>query len=202
MIDLPRAIFDKLAMPWVNAVRDALYEHDRRLDATEGAASNAGGGVSSLALFLGNIISGKQAATALNVTNNVVNLAGRTTSVSSGVAAVFGADGTLGISTSARRFKQDITPKTYTLDDIKKIQVITYRLISDVEALGDGAAVQSGVIAEQLLDAGFPEFVLWDGDQVLTVDYARMVTVALSGIQQVYDAYDALEARVSKLEAV
>lgn len=201
MIDLPKAVFDTLAMPWVKAVNSIIGEHDDRLGAVEQSAGNANTSASNLKTWVGNLISGQQQATAINVANNIVNLTGRTHSVSSGVAAVFGADGTLGISTSAERFKQDITPKIYTLDQIASLQIITYRLISDVNENGDRALVQSGVIAEQLIEAGFPEFVLWDGDQPLTVDYARMVTIALSGVQELAAAYTALDARISKLEA-
>jgi len=200
MIDLPKAIFDKLSMPWVNAVRDALAEHDSRLTVTEQQANGANAATSNLRAWIGNLISGAQAMTSVNVSKNIVNLTGRTTSVSAGVAAVFGADGTLGIASSAERFKRDVAPKVYSLDEIAKIQIITYRLISDVAERGNLAPVQAGVIAEQMIAAGFPEFVLYDKEQPLTVDYARMVTVALSGVQQVYSAHQELEERVKALE--
>ena len=107
-------------------------------------------------------------------------------------------DGRIGISASARRFKQDITPRVYTLDQIALIQIVSYRLRTAVTLLGDSARVEVGVIAEQLIDAGMPEFVAFNADGVPeTVAYERLDLMGIIGVQQLIPRVQALEARLT-----
>ena len=147
---------------------------------------------------------GSKVSNGANVTfGDIYTPAGRSNPVSVGwVSAALGGDGRLGASPSAARFKQDITPRTYSLDDIDRITIVTYRLIEAVEQLGDDARVEVGVIAEQLVEAGFPEFVVFGDDgQPFTVEYGRMVTVALSGIQALHAQQQDILTRLTDLEA-
>lgn len=107
-------------------------------------------------------------------------------------------DGRIGISSSARRYKQNITPKLYSLAQISLIQVVSYRLISAVELLGDAARIEMGVIAEQLIEAGLSEFVAFNPDGTPeTVSYERLALVALSGVQQLIATVTDLEKRLT-----
>lgn len=120
---------------------------------------------------------------------------------SSYVALYVDGNGIFGPSPSAERFKQDIAPREYTLDDIRRIVVVVYRLRAAVADLGDGAPFEVGIIAEQLEAAGFPEFIVRNQiGEILTIDYARLVVVAIQGVQQLADRYDALAERVAALE--
>lgn len=107
-------------------------------------------------------------------------------------------DGRIGISSSAERYKQDISPRAYTLEQIETIAVVSYRLKTAVELLGDAARVEVGVIAEQLVKAGLAEFVQFNADGTTeTVAYERLALVALAGVQVLAGRMRSIEARLS-----
>ncbi|CNL18553.1 Uncharacterised protein [Mycobacterium tuberculosis] len=123
------------------------------------------------------------------------------TAVTSSYVAVFrNGDGRIGISPSARKFKKDITPRTYTLDDLHRIRVVSYRLRSWV--FGDeDAPVDVGVIAEELIDGGLSEFVVFDDEgKPLSVHYERLALVAIGALQELAHGVDLLAQRLDALE--
>lgn len=108
--------------------------------------------------------------------------------VTSWVAAAFNSDGRIAIQPSAERFKQDIQARPYTLAQAATIGrlVVDYRLVAAVAEYGDLAPREVGIIAERLIDAGFPEFVVLDAEgHPLTIRYEQLVTVALSALADV-----------------
>lgn len=121
--------------------------------------------------------------------------------VTSGYVAMYrNGDGRVGISPSARKFKKDITDRTYTLDDLNKIRVVSYRLRSWVFGDGD-APVDVGVIAEELIDAGLSEFVVFDEDGApLSVHYERLALVAIGALQELSHGVELLAQRLDALE--
>lgn len=133
----------------------------------------------------------------ISVGGPIVNPHGRANPVTTGwVAAAFNSDGRIAIQPSAERWKQDIVPRRYTLAQAATIGrlVVQYRLIAAVERDGDGAPVEVGIIADRLLAAGFPEFVVLDADrEPLSIRYDQMVVVALSALADV--ATDLAEIR-------
>ena len=136
----------------------------------------------------------------INLTGDLYSPHGKITPVVSGyVSAYFNTDGRLGASVSARRFKQDITPKVYTLEQIALVQLVTYRLRTAVAELGDAARVEIGVIAEQLIDAGLREFVVFDDDNVtaMTVAYERLDLLGVQGVQLLFKRVQSIEARLT-----
>lgn len=126
-------------------------------------------------------------------------------------SAYLNADGWLGISPSALRFKTDVGRHDFTLEQAVALAecVATYRLLEAVYELGDDAPGEVGVIAEWLLAAGLEAFVIKDDEgQPLSVAYDRLVTVALGGVRELAQRVVELELgveqlleRVSKLEA-
>jgi hypothetical protein len=126
------------------------------------------------------------------------------TPVTSSYVAMFrNGDGRVGISPSARRFKKDIKDRAYTAEHLRAIRVVSYRLKASV--YGDGwedAPVDVGVIAEELIDAGLAEFVVFDQDgAALSVHYERLSLVAIGALQDALDRLDSIEARLAALEA-
>jgi len=134
----------------------------------------------------------------------IYNPHGRGNPVStSWVAAAFNNDGRIAIQPSAERFKQDIAPRHYTLDQAAQIGalVVEYRLIAAVERDGAGAAIEVGIIADRLLDAGFAEFVVLDADrQPLSIRYEQMVIVSLSALTEVAAVFELVLERLAALE--
>lgn len=133
---------------------------------------------------------------------------GRNTPVTTNwVAAALNSDGRLGIQPSAARFKQDVTDHHYSTTDLMKLRTVAYRLITAVEFLGDAAPWEFGVIAEDLLAAGFPEFVVVDDEgQAQSVHYQLLVLVVIGAAQElavdlqaVRDDLEAIRAQVAAL---
>ena len=123
----------------------------------------------------------------------------RTPVISGYAAAWINSDGRIGISASSERYKQDITPREYALEQIDAIEVVSYRLIAAVEQYGDFALTDSGVIAEQLVEVGLPEFVVFNPDGTAeTVMYDRLTVVAIAGVQQLAAQVRALTTRLDK----
>lgn len=122
---------------------------------------------------------------------------------SSYVAMYRNGDGRVGISPSARRFKKDIQDRTYTLEDLLRIRVVSYRLRAAVYGTGwEDAPTEVGVIAEDLIDAGLGEFVVFDQDgQPVSVHYERLALVAIGALQDLTQQLDGLTARIDALEA-
>jgi hypothetical protein len=71
---------------------------------------------------------------------------------------------------------------------------VNYRLKSAVKEYGDNAPLEVGVIAEELIRAGFAEFVIHDGEgRTLSVAYERIWLVIGS-------AFAELAGRVALIE--
>lgn len=144
----------------------------------------------------------------VGITNNLVvglvvsNLYALNNPVSTGYSSLYvNSDGRFGATPSARRYKRDIKPHSYTLEQLARIQLVTYRLKAAVKEHGDQAPREVGVIAEQLIDAGLSEFVIFNSDgETQSVAYERLALVALGALQELAARHDALEQRVAKLE--
>lgn len=125
------------------------------------------------------------------------------TAVTSSYVAMYrNGDGRVGISPSARRFKKEIKDRAYTREQLRAIRVVSYRLRADVFGEGwEEAPVDVGVIAEELVEAGLSEFVVFDenGD-ALSVHYERLALVAIGALQDTLDQLDTIEARLTALE--
>ena len=106
-------------------------------------------------------------------------------------------DNRVGVTPSARKYKKDIQPKAYSLEAATALEVVNYRLRADVYGSAD-APVEVGVIAEQLVDAGLSEFVIYGNDgAVESVAYERLALVALGALREVEARLNALEAKLN-----
>lgn len=132
---------------------------------------------------------------------HIYSPAGRATPVtSSWVAAAFNSDGRIGIQPSAARLKQDVKTRVYTVAQLRTLRVVTYRLIAAVEQLGDDAATEVGVIADELLAAGLGEFVVLDErGRPLSVHYHLLVLVVIGATQELANDLDGLRNELTEL---
>lgn len=153
---------------------------------------NVSGGVTAggAGVFGGDITSTGGTLWSLYAYNNPV--------VTSYLAAYINNDGRFGATPSALRFKQDVSPRVYTLEDVMLFQIVNYRLIESVKLNGELAAHEVGVIGDWLLEAGFPEFVVTNPStgEVITVHYERLALVAIGALQEVKGRLDGLDARL------
>ena len=138
-------------------------------------------GVSSTATFSGNVY----AAATYNQTNT-------------GRAMFVASDGLYGVGSSSERFKENIVDAGLDVDAIRQIAVRHFNYKSD---FSDDQSLQVGVIAEELVELGLGEFVFFDADGIPDgVAYEKLALAVLSLVQVQAEAFDALEARVKKLE--
>lgn len=118
-----------------------------------------------------------------------------TPAVSGYTAAYINSDGRVSRGASSRRFKQDIKSWAPDQQAILAIQLYTFRYNEAVKQLGTAAAVEVGVMAEDLHELGLSWLVYYDDKgQPEGVHYERIALALLPVVQ-------AHEARLQKLEA-
>jgi len=116
-------------------------------------------------------------------------------------AAWINSDGTFGHTASSRTVKQDIEPTDLMAGNILDVEVVNFRYIDAVENIGDKAAVETGVIAEQLIDVGLGRFVFFNEDgSPAGVHYDRLVVALIPQLQEQATQLALLNERISKLE--
>jgi hypothetical protein len=99
------------------------------------------------------------------------------------------ASGILFKSSSALKYKTDVTNMQHGLASVLSLRPVTFR------GLNDGDKVFGGFIAEEVAAAGLEEFVVRnEAGEPDAIHYANMVSLMAKAIQQ-------LEARVAALEA-
>jgi hypothetical protein len=133
----------------------------------------------------------------------VVSPGSKATTVTVGYSAVY-IDGTgvMGGNTSSRRFKQDITPVQTNYAGFLGLTVYKFRYIEAVEQLGDDAAWEYGLIAEEAV-----EVVPWacfyeaDGVTVRGINYDRLVVALLNAAQDHEARITAQQAQIDALLA-
>ena len=144
----------------------------------------------------------------VNVPNStVVSAYARAHSVSTAyVACYINSDGSFLSTISARRFKREIRPHTWTPDQWRAVEMVSYQLrhawiLADMRG-DDPATVERlvGVIGEQLLKAGLPELVVLDAKgRVFTVRYEWIGLVALDAAQQLASQIEDLRGEMAEL---
>lgn len=108
-------------------------------------------------------------------------------------------DGTMGYVPSSRRFKQDI--EGAEIEGIRslmrKIRVVTFRYIAAVESTKYEAAIEWGVIAEEIHDLGLYWLVDYDAEgQPHGVKHERFATLLILDSQDKQRQIDALTKRM------
>ena len=146
-------------------------------------AEDSGGNILFIARNDGRIITGSRSSSPYNnTTGNSANM-------------FVDANGSLYRSTSSLRYKTEIQDATYGLDDVMNLRSVTYKSIND------GDKVFSGLIAEEVHEAGLTEFVEYnDEGNPDALHYGNMVSLAFKAIQELKADNDALRARIETLE--
>lgn len=110
----------------------------------------------------------------------------------------------IGTSSSTRRVKQDIMPTTFDPSPLLGLPLQQFRYIRDVETQGDAAEVQTGLMAEDVADAGLEWLIDRDDAGLPAYIYwsERMPQALLQLVQQQAATISALTARVTALEGL
>ena len=102
----------------------------------------------------------------LTVGGLIRNVAAYSNPITSSYRAVWvtSVDGQFGYNLSSREFKQDIVTAVVDPKLILKLRAVTYRYIQAVETYGAEAAMEFGLIAEEVHEAGLTFLVDYDPD--------------------------------------
>jgi hypothetical protein len=120
----------------------------------------------------------------------------------SGRTVLVNSSGTLGTSTSSRRFKEDIAALPYAAADILKMNPIVFRYKKDHLEEGADRPVEVGLIAEDLAELGFEELIFRGEDgQPNGIAYEKIAVALLKVCQDQQTQLDALSARLDKIGA-
>jgi len=144
----------------------------------------------------------------LDTDGSVRSLYSRNNSVTTGyVGAYLDYRGVLGPPSSTRASKQNITPATFTIEQLRAIEPVMFRYIEAVEIEeqgGPAAQHMLGVIADDLHELGLWQFVRYDGRGEDAVPAGvHMELFGLAGValaQQALNNLDSIKARLSALE--
>ena len=97
--------------------------------------------------------------------------------------------------------KTSINPANSQIDDIKKIEVVNFKFINEVESNGDDAKKYLGVIAQQLEECGCGSLVKEGEDGFKTVKYSILYMKAFKALQEVIAENETLKTQVADLLA-
>jgi len=188
----------------VNAGHDLILFQDQSGNAA--LRNDSSSGSKNLSLVAGNSVAGvlkfetKVGTTAMRIdASGYVTIAGLVTQTSSSSANVVcnNSTGTLFRSTSSRRYKENIVDAEFGLSELLVLRPVNYNSISD----DDGNTLFSGLIAEEVHEAGLTTFVSYDDqDRPDALHYASMVSLCIKAIQEQQAMIETLQAQVTALE--
>lgn len=149
----------------------------------------------------GNVSAGSQlSGSTLQVSGAVKLPAVFSTPISTNFRVVYNGngDGSMGFNLSSRRFKQDIADCTLDPVLLAQLRIVTFRYIAAVEQLGDKAAIEVGLIAEEVDALGFKWMVDYDENGLPEgLKFDRLAVAALALAQDVDERLSRLEAKVN-----
>ncbi len=96
-------------------------------------------------------------------------------------------------STSSRRYKKNIRRAKWGVREVMKLRPVTYR----GRGRRDGDKVHGGLIAEEVFEAGLPEFVTMRDGQPDGLAYGHMVALLVGAIQEQQRQIEALTKKAS-----
>jgi hypothetical protein len=103
-------------------------------------------------------------------------------------------DGNMGYVPSSRRFKQDIETMEIDIAVLQQLRLVSFRYIEAVKNLGDDAAVEVGLIAEEVDALGLKWLVDYDTEgKPFGIKYDRLALLFIPWAQSIENRLAALE---------
>ncbi len=133
---------------------------------------------------------------------NSAGLYGQGTGGASTLDVLVNSNGTLVAPSSSIRFKENVNNLNVDYKKILSIQPVSFFYKDDSE-IPEGAerAVEYGVIAEQVEEAGVPELVNYKDGVPFSVPYSKMPVFLLEVCRKQQEIIENLESRISLLES-
>ena len=118
-----------------------------------------------------------------------LNTYSQTTASSANV--VIGSTGLFQRSTSSARYKENVQDYEKGIDAVKSLRPVTYESINE-----DDDSTYAGFIAEEVHEAGLPEFVDYNAEgQPDALHYANMTALLTKALQEAIARIEVLEAK-------
>jgi hypothetical protein len=115
-----------------------------------------------------------------------------------GRAVYVASNGVMGVGSSSKRYKKNITEATLDADKIRQLKVKNFQYKA---AFSTDETVHTGVIAEDLVELGLNEFVFFnEAGEADGVAYEKLALAVLALAQTQADKLDALETRLNAIE--
>jgi len=95
-------------------------------------------------------------------------------------------------TTSARRYKENIQPLSYGLDEVLKFRPVFFSYRREIDP---DSSRKVGFIAEEMNDI-VPEVTFWSKGQIESIDYAKLTAVLTHAIQELKADNDTLRTEV------
>ena len=113
-----------------------------------------------------------------------------------GANVYVGSDGTLYRSVSSLKYKTDVEDYDKGLAELLTLRSVYYK------DKNNPSTQYAGLIAEEVLEAGMPEFIQYAADNTPDgLSYGHMMSLAVNSIKELNAKVEALEARIAVLEA-
>ena len=133
---------------------------------------------------------------------NSAGLYGQGTGGAATLDVLVNANGTLVAPSSSIRFKENVNNLNVDYKKILSIQPVSFFYKDDSEIPeGEQRAVEYGVIAEQVEEAGVPELVNYKDGVPFSVPYSKMPVFLLEVCRKQQELIENLESRISLLES-
>jgi trimeric autotransporter adhesin len=124
-------------------------------------------------------------------------IAGIANATVSGSAVFVNSNGQLGITTSSKRFKENIRDMANASNGLLRLRPVTFQYKS--EYAQSGATLQYGLIAEEVAEI-YPELVQYDMDgKPFTVQYHLLTAMLLNELQKQHAALQKKDAEIVTL---
>ena len=133
---------------------------------------------------------------------NSADLYGQGTGGASTLDVLVNSNGTLVAPSSSIRFKENVNNLNVDYKKILSIQPVSFFYKDDSEVPeGSQRAVEYGVIAEQVEEAGVPELVNYKDGVPFSVPYSKMPVFLLEVCRKQQELIEDLESRINLLES-
>jgi hypothetical protein len=130
--------------------------------------------------------------------NEALTCPGVYNQTNTGRAVYVASNGVLGVGSSSKRYKKNITEAQLDPDKIRQLQVKTFQYKT---AFSSDENYYLGVIAEDLVELGLDDFVFFDDQgNADGVAYEKLALAVLAFAQNQADKLDALETRLNAIE--
>lgn len=124
-------------------------------------------------------------------------------SAAAATALVIDDNGLIRPSSSSRKYKENIQSYEKGLEDVLKLNPVTFNYIADEELGEEYIPTIAGLIAEDVHDAGLGEFVIYgsQGTDPESINYGNMMALMTNAMKELKAENDSLKSELAAIKA-